>query len=372
MFAVRLPHEGEDVSHLEAFDFTKMNAVNTCPRYGIIRYGLHKVMPTKSRSMALEAGSACHEVFSAVRIFDLLEYGHILYGPDAEVKAIKTARSLFARKDYDGSLIYDRADEMLRLFKEDGEDERTRVLRGCLHILESSGYEDDPNDKRRTLDKLSEACIAYIDRHDFGKSLPYVRGDFVGIEVPFNLVVTYVSDNRAGLVHNRSIRLTGRIDGFHCRNGDINNPVVEENKTASRLNDAWEMSFDMSHQVTGYCVAASTILGQVVDRALIRGLSIPQPRVYDAGGILNVPTRREAHHYRQWSEWVVHTVETFFRWRDDPLNSPTYTGSCNRFFRPCSYIPLCAADDEERVEYFNQMLTEEWSPLHNMESKAGD
>lgn len=372
MFAVRLPHPGEDVSHLEAFDFTKMNAVNTCPRWGIIRYGLHKVMPTKSRSMALEAGSACHEVFSAVRIFDLLEYGHILYGDDADIKARQCARSLFGRKDYDGSIIYDRADEMLRLFKEEGEDERTRVLRGCLYILESSGYEDDPNDKRRTLDKLSEACIAYIDRHEFGKSLPYIRGDFVGIEVPFNLVVTYVCDIGNNLNVHRSIRLTGRIDGFHCYRNDLNTPMVEENKTASRLNDAWEMSFDMSHQVTGYCVAASTILGTLVNRALIRGLAIPQPRVYDAGGLSNPFVQRHPHHYEEWTRWVMHTVETFFRWKDDPLHSPTYTGSCNRYFRPCSYIPLCAADEEERQEYFEMMVEDEWSPLHTMESKAGE
>ena len=57
---------------LPAFDNTKLTAINQCPTWGIVRYGLHKTMSGGGRAMALEAGSACHEVFAALRLWQLL------------------------------------------------------------------------------------------------------------------------------------------------------------------------------------------------------------------------------------------------------------------------------------------------------------
>ena len=54
---------------LPAYDHTKLSAVNTCPTWGILRYILHKRMPNSTRAMALEAGSASHEGFAAVRLY---------------------------------------------------------------------------------------------------------------------------------------------------------------------------------------------------------------------------------------------------------------------------------------------------------------
>ena len=48
----------------------------------------------------------------------------------------------------------------------------------------------------------------------------------------------------------------GKIDGVHEWENDL---IVAENKTASRLSDSWRMPFAISHQVTGYIVAASEI-----------------------------------------------------------------------------------------------------------------
>lgn len=359
-FSMRMPLLDEDLSSIPTFDFTKLSAVNTCPTWGIMRYGHHKVFNANSREMALEAGSACHDVFAAARVFDLMEYGPKLYGRDNIVfLATKRAKTLFG---------LERTEEMIREYTS-SEDERTRLLRGALYILQTSGFYDDPSDKRRTMTNLEEACIAYLDRYPFGKNVPYVNGDFVGIETPIDLVVEYEYINEKLEPARRKVRLTGRIDGIHCNRNDITDPYIEENKTSSRLGDAWEQSFEMSHQVTGYMAAASTMTECQVTMGRAIGLAIPQPRVYNTNGFSSVTVFRKPHAFTDWAKWFIHTAELYFKYLDDPTEAPKFTHSCNRYFRPCSYIPLCAAPPEERREIYHEMFEREWSPLHE---KAGD
>lgn len=353
-FNLRLPTSDDDLDNLHAFDFTKMSAVNTCPTWGIVRYGYHKVFNTSSRAMALEAGSACHEVFAAARLFDLFEYSPRAY-PEIPRERIETLVQQCGVRMFGQS----RTDDLMGEYNS-SEDERTRILRGGLSILNSGAFYDDPADKRRTLSNLEEACIAYLDRYEFGRNVPFVSGDYIGVETPINLIIEYETDDGS----KRTVRLTGRIDGVHCHRNDPKSPYVEENKTASRLGDAWEQSFEMSHQVTGYLAAASTIIGLPLSMGRVRGLCIPQPRVYDTNGVSTVTVFRKPHQFTEWAKWVVHTVEMFFAHYNDPTNAPKYTHSCSRYFRPCSYIPLCAAETEERKEIFNEMFEDEWSPLH--------
>jgi hypothetical protein len=348
-------------NHLPGFDHTKLAAVNTCPKWGVIRYGHHKTFAYNSRAMALEAGEACHQVFAAARCFDLAQYGDGLYGSQARELAVRRALEMFG---------VERGGEFASLCLNDNlrgdEDERVALLRGCLHVLETSGFYDDPSDKRRTIDKLSEACIAYLDRYEFGVNVPYVSDGFVGIEVPFNLLVRWTSvDGR-----EHSCRFTGRMDGVHCRKNNLDDPMLQENKTASRLNDAWEQSFETSHQVTGYLAACRAYIGKPVSRARIYGLSIPQPRLADGSGVSVVTVRRAEHQFDSWAKWFIHSAEMMFSWMPNPTEAPMYTVSCNRYFRPCSFIPLCAADPEEQKTTFEeQMVLDEWNVL---QEKAGD
>jgi hypothetical protein len=150
---------------LPAYDNTKLVAGNTCPRWGILRYQMHKVHEhsLNSRAMALEAGSACHEVFAAVRLYQLYFYDTMnnrspLHGNDGR------AERLF---DLHGMRLF--GEGRWALLKEvienaSKEDEHTRFIRFALTALETSGFYDDPRDKRRTMSNLEEACLAYIDR----------------------------------------------------------------------------------------------------------------------------------------------------------------------------------------------------------------
>lgn len=342
------------IESIPVFDFTKLSAINTCPTWGIIRYGLHKTVSASSRAMALEAGEACHQVFAAVRLIDILRNLHMYsdhHSPNVLRDAVfSRSTELFGKN---------RTKQFFDILSEP-DDERTLAIKAGLHILETSGFYDDPKDKRRTIDKLSEACIVYIDRYEFGKHIPYVSHDlgFIGTENSFHFLVRYNSNG-----HERLVRFYGRIDGVHCYKNNPNDLFVGENKTASRLNDAWEQSFETSHQVTGYIVAARMVSELDITRARITGLAIPQPRVSDYDGYNNTFVKRSNTQFQEWADWFMHTCEMYFKYIDTPLQAPKYTHSCNRYFRPCSFIPLCASDMEDREELFTAMEDERWSPL---------
>lgn len=352
--------------NIPAFDFTKLSALNTCPRWGLIRYDQHKRMPGDGRNLPLEMGACAHDGFAAVRLFELFEYGRAVYGRKLSKKLLDTTgERLFGKVRYTA----------MRDIITSTDDARRRVNAVAIHACNTQGYYDDPSDRRRTLSNLEASLVAYIDRLELGRRVPYVNGEFVGIEVCFDITLDFGIDvelSRDQLTtYSQKIRYIGRIDAVSMEvDGGTIQP--EENKTASRLNDAWMNSFLTSHQVTGYCAALATILGKPVGEdmsAIVRGMMIPLPKTYDLGGIAEVPVDRDSHRFREWFNWVWHTYTTqYLPYKDDPLNAPEYTHSCNRYFKSCSFIPLCAmASPEDRQLSFSQMVHDEWSPLHERE-----
>ena len=300
--------------------------------------------------MALECGSAAHEVFAAVRLWQLRTYQH------------KTDLSDFHGPRLFGTTRYEAMLQAVSLCS--NEDPRTQSLAFCLSALESSGFYDDPRDRRRTMTNLEEACIAYIDRWDWNRMPVWIRDaddpqTDVGIELPFDIVLSFMLVN--GDV--REYRFIGKADGLHTRGGEL---YLHENKTASRLDEAWQQSFLLSSQVTGYCLALGLWAGKAITKAEIYGLSIPLPKNYDFGGVVRESVSRYSHHFDRWFHWFLHTVETERAYENNPVDAPKYTHSCNRYFRPCSMIPFCDASDEEQQQVLGEMYTDEWSPLHEV------
>jgi hypothetical protein len=338
----------EQDAHLEMYDHTKLSAINTCVTWGILRYQMHKRMPSTGRAMALEAGSAMHECFALVRLVSLINQ----YDGRPEMQD-----KLW---NYHGTRLFgvERLQEIDRVIQ--GATDIVEVSkRGCISVLDTSGFHDEPRDRRRTLSNLEEAIYAYINRWNWTHPVwirdPDDPTSDVGIEIPFDLVV-HVSG-----MHDLQFRLTGRIDGIHY-NGR-KELTIHDNKTASRLNDAWSLSFALSHQITGYCAAASVFTQQVVDSAEILGLAIPLPKTYDYGGFIRETVSRRQYHYKRWVDWLVHTVTMTRQYKDNPYDAPKYTHSCSRYFRPCMMIPFCDADDDEQRIIVSEMENAEWSPL---------
>lgn len=342
--------------HLPTYDNTKLVAYNTCPTWGIMTYAMHKKMPGAGRAMPLECGTVMHEMFSWVRLCVLVKQ---LGGPDYEA-AMEAYR-------HHGTRLFgsDRFTEIITSLPINaGHIDECKA--GAIAVLETSGYYDDPSDKRRTLTNMIECSLAYIDKvqwddHVWMRDVNDPCGD-VGIEIPFDVVV-YV-EHSAG--RNTDFRYTGKIDGIHWHNGVL---TLQENKTASRLNDAWSMSFHMASQVTGYCIAASVFTEGQVRNADVMGITVPLPKSYDYGGIVSEPVSRRDYHFNQWITWALHTVNGYEVNAGNPYDAPKYTHSCNRYFRPCSLLAFCDSEREDQERTVSEMVHHEWSPLHE---KTGD
>jgi hypothetical protein len=214
------------------------------------------------------------------------------------------------------------------------------------------------------MSNLEQSMIAYCDRQELGRLVPYFNPEtgVIGIELPFDITVDFSEPAfESSQFHVAKLRYIGRIDGLMY---DGDRLEVHENKTAARLDNSWSDSFLMSHQVTGYCLAASTVVGVGINNAVVHGLMVPLPKTYDNGGVVRLPIDRDHHRYNEWYKWLYTTYEMYDRWKDDPLNAPEYTHSCNRYFRTCSFLPLCAmADPEDRKLNYSEMITDQWSPL---------
>lgn len=345
--ALRMATEAD--AHIPAYDNTKLQAINTCPVWGIVTYSLHKRMGELSgRAMALEMGQAAHDVFAAVRLWQLKEYdGH-------EGLAHYHGLRLFGSDRYNAILGAVR----------DG-DERSRSMDFALAALETTGFYDDPRDKRRTYSNLEEACILYVDRWNWRRHKIWVRDPTdeksdVGIEVPFDVVLTFELEDGRELL----FRYIGKADGLHVN--DKGNLVLHENKTASRLDDAWRHSFALATQITGYMFALSVHAGAPINAADVFGMTVPLPRSMEYGGVVREPVTRKDFHFTRWCHWFLSTALIDQQFRDEPWNAPHYTHSCNRYFRPCSLIPFCDSSSEDQQLMLEEMTTYEWSPLHEV------
>lgn len=293
--------------------------------------------------MALEAGETMHEVFAAVRIWQL---EHV---QGLKRHAAVTAERIFGKPRWKRMLAQVDA----------GNDERERLLQLCFACLHTSGYEDNPTDPVRTISNMELACIHYVDEqlHKM-ESWPIWVADVknpraaVGVEQVFDCCLEYAD--------GRTIRFIGTVDGLVINIYRDNRPTLDENKTAARLDDAWKFSFDMTHQITGYNAAATSLFGVNVEHARVTGLKIkPTGRGED---IYVMEVRRSADAVIAWSRWVRHTVELAELYENDYENAPTYTHSCNRYFRPCSLIPFCTDTPEGRKIQWAEMVPPEGSP----------
>jgi hypothetical protein len=340
----------EKDKHLPAFDYTKLTALNTCPRWGLIRYDQHKRMPGSGRNLPIEIGSTAHKGFAAIRLMELMEAGH----GENDLVHQKGLKEFGEERWLKLVAIYSGGDNF-----------RDRVQAGALYIINTAGFTDDPGNRRKTLSNLEASMIAYIQRSEFGKRIPYIDDKMVGVEVPFDLTLTFNHMDAREL----RIRYIGKIDGIVTTPNGIE---IEENKTTSGLSVPWMDGFLISHQVTGYCMAVSTLLNQPVRDVVIRGLMVPLPKNYDLQGVANVPVSRDRFRFTEWARWVWHTVnDIWLPFHEKPLEAPEYSHSCYRYFGSCPFIPLCGmASPEDRQLTFEQMEHDEWSPLHEEASNG--
>jgi hypothetical protein len=342
---------------LPAYSHSMLNAIATCPTEGLVRYVANKTVSNASRAMALEAGSAAHEAYGAARLWQV---GRVQgFTEHEKVHGIR----LFGEARY----------ESMCMAAEGAQgDMRMAMLRYCLDAFYSSGFYDDPSDKRRTIVNIEEALIAYLDRFDYKRNIWVQDRDdpnqMIGIELPIDITITFVKRGEP----ERKLRFIGTADGLTYDRDNVT-LRLEENKTASRLGEAWAMAFHMSHQVTGYLLGLSTMIGEPINKAGVHGMAIPLPRTYDAGGLMTEVVSRNSGHYQSFLQWILSQLEIIDAYGNDPMNAPKYTSACNKWFRACSLIPLCASCGEDRQDMWDMMVERQPTPTEiAMEGKGDD
>lgn len=331
------------------YDYSKTSDIAQCPTYGIVTHSLGKRMKGSGRQMALEAGSAAHEVFCASRILQLVDQGFIQHA------------------EYHGMQLFGetRFEQMLEHLST--VDERKRRFDFCLEALYSSGFTDDDMDKKRTIGNIEETCMVYLDEYDYDRFPVWVSDpddptSMVGAENGIDIVVEFTFNNGEKYL----IRWVGKVDGIHV-DKKHNYIVLNENKTSGRLSDAWRNSFMTSHQLTGYCVAMSAITEQAIENVDVYGSCLPVPRSYTgSGAVTRIPEKRtQEDYYPEWLGWILfHTqVDKQYGTMEKVFDAPRNTHACNRYFSTCSLMPFCATPRQDRMGVLEDMEEHRWSPL---------
>ncbi|MCI0557503.1 MAG: hypothetical protein MN733_03330 [Nitrososphaera sp.] len=334
----------------------------------MIRYGHRKQYPSDARAMALEYGAAAHEVFAAIYLWqvgfiqNLPEHMHyhatrIFKSPTRFAEALKT--------------------------KDASPDQRDHLISLGFNILHSGSFFDDPWDTIRTVNNLEVGIIKYVDNvlpsmPDWPIWIADLQNPeaIIGVECSFDIELertinlintkphrdTSVSRGYLRGDETEVVRYIGQLDRLHDKpRKDTNVLILGENKTGSRLGDSWRLSFDMSHQATGYMLAAYTLTGRECVESRVHGLKNKQTGHSDDFSPIS-PLFRTQETFETFIDWAIYSKNVLERYKDDWENAPRFAHSCDRYFRPCSLIPFCCDTPEGRIEQFNEMVQADMSP----------
>lgn len=327
-------HRIDEDSKLPYYSHSIVDAILTCPKWGLIRYGDRKYFKSSYRALALEAGSAMHEVFSALRLWQLYRLQGL---PD--------------HFNHHAIRLYGQPRVEACFWEKPNP--RDEALSFCFEILNSGDYYDDPKDRIRTMANMEETTIKYVDtmmpmmdRNPIWVADPKDATAPVGIEIAFDMVV------------DDAIRYIGTIDAIINRN---DTKRLEENKTASRLDEAWREAFRVNFQPTGYTVAGRLVTGDhTITATKVIGIKIKQTR--SAEDMLTFVEHRDDEQFADWYNTLYYTHNLAMTYADNRLAAPMFTHSCNRYFRPCGFIDLCAGSHEDQEMMYEAMETTPLSP----------
>jgi hypothetical protein len=323
-------------------DHTRATAIHTCPRWGIVRHMHGKSLEVEGRQIPLECGNALHQAFAAHRVWQLWHTLPATLTTDDEVAkarvVIDTGVRIFGTERWE------------ELEKKLWEDDPAPI---SLEALYTSGYIDDPRDRRRTLSNMELSLLHYLTRypHDY---LPYVDGDFVGIEVPVRLKLTFEDGTEFAYL--------GRADVILVE-PKTDKLIVVDNKTTSNVGNAWETQWRTSHQLTGYCVGVSSMIRQRVMDFGVLGLQVPLPKGQEFGGYVFMQGQKTTMAVAEWAKWCYSAWQLWDQYKDIPFEAPMFTHSCYRYFRACAFVPICDLAESDPPVTLSELTDSPWHPL---------
>lgn len=340
----------------KGIDFSTMNAISACPFRGILStYLCKRFKDGEERNMALEAGDLSHKVYAVWRALSL---------KDKELQdkyVVKFLKQVVP--DMPDEIFTQEVEELVKKASE-SITPLSKMMVYADWVLEHSGYYDDEKDKKRTLENIRESLMAYgsnfltlVEEEPVWISEDRTQ---VGIELPFNVDIT-INYEENDTKYSETFNFIGKIDGIHVhKNGNL---IIHENKTSSRLDDSWLNQWQTSHQITGYCFAASMFVGNFVTQARVLGMQIPIPKT-SGYAFRTDRVDRETFFLENWAKWVIIQLKMLNDYKDCVEQAPMFTKSCSAYYSTCPLVCLCTINEEERKQTISEMVVKEWSPLN--------
>jgi hypothetical protein len=313
-------------------DHTRATAIHTCPRWGVVRYMHNKSLEVEGRQIPLECGNALHQSFAAHRLWQLAH-------STTPISVVNdTGTRIFGSERW-----YELAAKI-----DEGNPEPI-----ALEALYTSGFIDDPRDRRRTLTNMELSLLHYLTRYPHDH-LPYVNGDFVGVEVPVRLKLTFEDGTEFAYLGRADVVLT------EPKTGKL---IVVDNKTSSNVGNNWEVQWRTSHQLTGYCVGVSSMIRQRVMDFGVLGLQVPLPKGQEFGGYVFMEGQKTTRAVAEWAKWCYSAWSLWDQYKDQPFEAPQFTHSCYRYFRGCSFVPICDLAEDDPPITLSELTDNPWHPL---------
>lgn len=315
-FSVHLSTEDE-CRTLPWVDFTTLDGLHTCPRYGLVTYVHGRRLYEQKPTDAVLAGAAAHRFFAAYNSYD---------------------NSALREKLFDAATL-----EQLQAAADRAEDPRAMFAIEAIYLDNTS-----PESSAKTFDKIEQSCIYWMRRQ-------FVDREILGVEQAFSITV------------NDTFRYIGVIDCIQrTPKGTV---IAVEYKTARRIDSNYRDRWLLSRQLTGYHIAlramvdAGLFSGTIADYVELEAIQIPlaSSRSADALPHLRLPVERDVWHYEEWLRWCQEGLA--HKSHPSPHIAPTRE-ACYRFNSICPLLrDFCAMDPETREEIFTEhMISAPWEP----------
>jgi len=244
-------------------------------------------------------------------------------------------------------------------FYRDGVSHEDAVRLGVEKVLEFYGDFQCPEKSNKSAARMAGALTFYFGEHRMGEDeyqpVKFPDGT-LGIEVngTFALPIAHPHTGLGLIYSYRFDMLAEDCDGNYW--------VVDE-KTSSKLGDAWAFQWDLDSQMTGYCFGAKALLrekGLDPDKlkgAIINGVSILK---YDYGH-MRCPTMR-----MDWEidRWYHEMLRDFTDWKYaylDQNHRQVLDHACALYNAPCAYARLCKSREPHKIE--SGYVVRFWNPL---------
>ncbi len=357
-FTVRKTTDEEKERSMPYFTSSMMEAVNTCPKWGIINNVNGKAFTIGYRQMALEAGSLMHEVFSCFNLYQVGAIQHCI----AHMKV--HGRELFGKDRF--AMIFEEQmieDLVNQDFNYTIEQHLMFLERLAYNTIATSDFYDDPDDRNRTISNIEHCALELanywlMNFKDFNIYIEAKDNPFapIGVEMSFDVVYDVECIDSDGVIVHKLVRFIGLGDVVY-QNHDTGKVTLGEYKTASRMGDAWRDNFQTRHQLTAYngCLLAYFPEETVTMNTILIGSAIPVRKTTTP--VQHFMIDRDKENVCNFLTTLLATqdITTLYQ-GDKALQAPMFTHSCSRYFVTCALLDLCASSYNDQVVMYNQML----------------